>query len=72
MHALRQLLFFVAAHVSSILLLNPYRTVDKFHRCELLSYSPSRGTYDIIIADRDNSLGYWDFVEHKMEDAVSL
>jgi hypothetical protein len=44
--------------------------MDKFHWVELFSYSSNRGTYEIILADRDNSLGYWDFVEQKMDDFI--
>jgi hypothetical protein len=69
-HGLRQLLFFVAVHASRELLLELLLSMDEFHRLESLAYSPTRGTYDIVLADRDSSLGYWDFVEKKMEDFV--
>jgi hypothetical protein len=50
--------------------LNTLPAMDEFHRAELLSYSPSRGTYDVILADRDSSMGYWDFVECDMDKFV--
>ena len=70
LHGLRQLLLFLATHASRVLLLEPLLATDEFHRVELFSYSYSRGTYEIILADRDNSLGYWDFVERKMDDFI--
>jgi hypothetical protein len=70
LHRLRQLLLFLATHTSRVLLLEPLLATDKFHRVELFSYSSNRGTYKIILADRDNSLGYWDFVERKMDDFI--
>jgi len=37
---------------------------------ELLSFSPSRGTYNVILANQDSSMGYWDFVECDMDKFV--
>jgi hypothetical protein len=62
-HRLCQLLFFITVHALHILLLSLVLAMDEFHCSELLSYSPSHGTYNVILANQDNSLGYWDFVE---------
>jgi hypothetical protein len=70
LHGLRQLLSFLATHTSRVLLLELLLAMDEFHQVELFSYSSNRGTYKIILADRDNSLGYWDFVEQKMDDFI--
>jgi hypothetical protein len=59
---IKSLMYYLVLRVCPRLCIQPIIGVSEMHKVEALVYSSWRGTYDIILVDNDEGLGYWEFI----------